>query len=88
MKTVEIDQLSLQTCVHEAERGGVLVMRNGVPAAVVLSVDGMDREQVELGVSDRFWKLIATRRTEPTLNRAELEKRISDHSSGLLHGDE
>ncbi|HET6882301.1 MAG TPA: hypothetical protein VFI31_19200 [Pirellulales bacterium] len=76
MKTVDMDQLNLETCVLEAQRGGVLVMRNGAPAAVVLGVEGMDQEQVELGLSDRFWRLIADRRQEQTLSRAELEKRI------------
>ena len=56
-------------------------MRNGTPAAVVLGVEGMDQEQVELGLSDRFWKLIAERRKERTLSRAELEKRMKGRAS-------
>lgn len=77
MKTVNINQMNLEDCVDEAQQGGVLVLRNGTPAAVVLGVEGMDKEQVELGLSDRFWKLIAERRKERTISRAELEKRIS-----------
>jgi prevent-host-death family protein len=82
VKTVDIDQLNLETCVHEAQEGGVLVTRNGVPAAVVLGVEGMDQEQVELGLSDRFWKLIAQRRQEHTFSRVEVEKRMSGRTSG------
>ena len=82
MKTVNINQLNLEACVDEAQRGSVLVMRNGAPAALVLGVEGMDQEQVELGLSDRFWKLIGQRRQERTLNRTELEERISGHSDG------
>lgn len=76
MKTVDIDQFNIEACVAEAQGGGVLVMRNGAPAALVLGVEGMDQEQVEMGLSNRFWKLIAQRREEPTLSRGELEKRI------------
>ena len=82
MKTINIDQMNLEACVHEAQQDGVLVMRDGAPAAVVLGVEGMDQEQIELGLSDRFWKLIAGRRQERTVSRAELEKRVSGHSNG------
>lgn len=81
MKTVHIDQLNLEACVDAAQTGGVLIMRNGEPAAVVLGVVGMDQEQIELGLSDRFWKLIGQRRQERTLTRAELEERMSRRST-------
>lgn len=82
MKTININQLNLEACVDEAQRGGVLVMRNGMPAALVLGVEGMDREQVELGLSEPFWTLITQRRRERTISRAELEKRIRDNAEG------
>ncbi|MGH7136543.1 MAG: hypothetical protein ACREHD_12440 [Pirellulales bacterium] len=77
MKTVDIQEVNLEDCVDEAQQSGVLIMRNGAPAAIVLGIEGMDQEQVELGLSDRFWKLVADRRRDATLSRAELEKRIS-----------
>ena len=77
MKTVSIDQMNLETCVREAHHGGLLVMRDGEPAALVFGVEGMGQEQVELGISDRFWKLVAQRRQKPSLSRAELEERMS-----------
>jgi hypothetical protein len=43
-------------------------------------VAGLDAEQVELGSSPDFWKLIAKRRRQRTITRAQLEKRIRDAS--------
>jgi len=37
---------------------------------------GLDREQIELGSSDKFWKLISKRRKQKTLSRAALERKI------------
>ena len=82
MKTINIDQSNLEACVEQAQQGGVLILRNGAPAAVVLGVTGMDQEQIDLGFSERFWKLIAERRHERTLSRAQLEEKISGHSVG------
>jgi hypothetical protein len=77
VKTVNIDQMNLETCVREAQQGGLLVMRNGEPAALVFGIEGMDQEQIELGLSDRFWTLVARRRQEASISRTELEERMS-----------
>jgi len=37
----------------------------------------MDEEQLELGSSSRFWQLVAERRREKTVARAELERTIN-----------
>lgn len=78
MKSIAIDQLSLENCVDEAQRGSILVTRDGEPVAIVVGVAGLDKEQIELGASRRFWSLIAERRQQPTISRGELEHRISD----------
>lgn len=36
----------------------------------------MDEEQLQLSTSDQFWRLIAERRKQPTISRAELERRL------------
>ena len=41
-------------------------------------MEKLDEEQLELGSSDRFWTLIAERRREKTLSRAELEERLHE----------
>jgi len=42
------------------------------------NVEGMDEEQLELGVSDKFWKLITERRNQETISRAELERETNE----------
>jgi len=37
----------------------------------------MDKEQLQLGSSDKFWKLITQRRTQRTISRTALELRLS-----------
>jgi len=40
------------------------------------AMKGMDKEQIELGSSPEFWKLIETRRKEKTISRAQLERNL------------
>lgn len=56
----------------------MLVTRNGQPVALVVGLEGLDEEQVQLGSSDEFWRLIADRRAQPTLARVELERRLAE----------
>lgn len=37
-----------------------------------------DEEQLQLGSSDKFWKLVEKWRKEKTINRAELERRLNN----------
>jgi hypothetical protein len=73
MIKVGMEQSSLEACVIEAQHDRVIVTRNGVPVALVVGVEGLDAEQVLLGSSDPFWRMIAERRSQTTLGRAELE---------------
>jgi antitoxin (DNA-binding transcriptional repressor) of toxin-antitoxin stability system len=77
MKTVDIRDTSLDACVHDAQSDRVVITRGGTPVALVVGVEGLDAEQTELGASEEFWKLIAERRQEPTIDRSELEKRLN-----------
>ena len=76
MKVVDLEQASLDTCVNDAQHERVVVTRNGKPIALIVGVAGIDKEQLELGSSDKFWRLIAERRTQKTLSCSELEGRI------------
>lgn len=78
MKTLGMEQATLDSCVREAQDDRVLLTRDGRPVAVVVGLGGLDDEQIALGLSEDFWKLIATRRREPTISRAELEKRLNE----------
>ncbi len=74
MKTVVLEQATLDSCVREAQGDRVVVTRDGVPVALVIGVEGLDEEQVQLGSSDEFWRLIVERRRQKTLSRADLER--------------
>ena len=74
MKSVDIQNTNLDACVADAQSDRIVVMRGGSPIALVVGMQGLDEEQVELGASDEFWKLISERRKEETLDRAALEK--------------
>jgi antitoxin (DNA-binding transcriptional repressor) of toxin-antitoxin stability system len=76
MKTIEIQNTNLDACVTDAQSAPVVVTRGGNPVALVVGVQGLDDEQVQLGVSDKFWNLISARRKEQSLDRAALEKRF------------
>ena len=78
MKRVEIDQINLEGCIDEIRHGNLIVTRGGEPVALVVDIAGMDEEQIELGASDRFWKLIEERRQQRTISRSELEQRLID----------
>lgn len=73
MKTVALEKSNLAACVDKAQHDRVVVMRDRKPVALIVGVEGLDREQLELGSNDDFWRLIETRRTERTVTRAEIE---------------
>ena len=77
MKMVTLEQSTLDTCVSESQRDRVVIMHNGKPIALIISVEGMDEEQLQLASSDRFWKLVEQRRAQKTLSRTELEQRVN-----------
>src|SRR6266576_1056566 len=74
MKVISVQDLNLDQCVRAAQRQRVVVTRRGKPVAVVTGVAGMDLEQLELGTSDRFWKLIRQRRRQRTITRRDWKR--------------
>ena len=76
MKTVDIQETNLNACVIDAQSDRVVVTSGGNPVALVVGIKGLDEEQIQLGASNEFWKLISERRKEPTLDRSALEKRF------------
>lgn len=81
MKVINLERASLDTCIRESQRERVVITREGKPVALIVGVEGLDKEQLELGTSDKFWKLIRERRSQGTLSRAELEQRVSRRKS-------
>jgi hypothetical protein len=76
MKTVPLEDATLDLCVAEAQQERIILTRNGHPIALILGVDGMDEEQLRLCGSNAFWTLMEERSREKTISRAELERRL------------
>ncbi|WP_152052066.1 hypothetical protein [Tautonia marina] len=78
MKTIRIEQTSLDSCVRDAQHERVILTKDGIPIALVVGLEGFDAEQLEQSSSAAFWKLISERRAQPTMSRAELERSFED----------
>ncbi len=76
MTKIDLKKTDLNSLVRQAQRERLILMRHGKPVALLVGVEGMDEEQLELGSSDKFWRLIEERRTQSTISRAELEQRL------------
>ena len=81
MVTLSLQQTTLDKCISEAQRDKVIITQNDKPVAVIIGVAGMDEEQLKLSTSDKFWKLMAERRGQKTIGRAELEQRLKRRSA-------
>ena len=75
---VGLEQVDLETCINDAQHERVVITRNGKPVAFIIGVEGMDEEQLQPGSSDKFWTLIAERRAQETISRAQLEQKIKN----------
>ena len=76
MKTIALEQATFDVCLDGAQRERVMITREVKPVALLIGLEGLDEEQLELGYSDKFWKLIEQRRKQRTMSRAELEKQL------------
>ena len=78
MKIVNLEHAVLDSCVEDAQRERVVITSDGKPIALIVGIDGLDEEQLQLSGSDQFWKFIAERRAQKTMNRTELERQINN----------
>lgn len=78
MKTVTVRDLQkkVKDCVDDAQEDRIIITRRGRPAAVLIGVEDMDWEPVVLQTDPAFWKLIGTRRRQPTLSIDEIRAKI------------
>ncbi len=77
MKQIVLRKADLKSCVSQAQQERIVIVRKGRPVALIVGVEGMDLEQLELGSSDKFWKLIERRRKQKGISRGKLEKKLS-----------
>ncbi len=76
MIKIDLKKTDLDSLIQDAQRERLIITRNGKPVALIVGVEGMDEEQLELGSSDKFWRLIEERRAQKTITRGKLEERI------------
>lgn len=78
VKTVTVRDLqkNVKECVDGAQTDRVIITRHGRPAAVLVGVEGDEREDVLLQTDPTFWKLIRARRRQPTISLAQLKQRL------------
>ena len=80
MIKLDVSQASLNACVGNAQHERIVLTRKGKPVALVIGVEGLDEEQLQLGSSAKFWKLISERRARKSMTRAQLEQRLKESS--------
>ncbi len=76
MKTVPMEDATLELCVADAQQERLILTRNGDPIALVVGIAGMDEEQIRLSSNPEFWKLIEESRRRKAISREELEQRL------------
>jgi antitoxin (DNA-binding transcriptional repressor) of toxin-antitoxin stability system len=83
MKMIGLGQTTLEVCIKDVAHERVVITRNGKPIALMVSVKGMDEEQLQLGSSVKFWGLVEKWRKEKTISRAELEQKLNAHDKAV-----
>ncbi|MFM9961715.1 MAG: type II toxin-antitoxin system prevent-host-death family antitoxin [Planctomycetaceae bacterium] len=77
MKTIKIEDTGLAAkYVSQAQRENVVLTDRGNPVVVLVGIRELDEEQIELGLSDDFWKMIVERRKQPTISHEEMKRRL------------
>ncbi|MFC1974868.1 hypothetical protein ACFLXQ_00550 [Chloroflexota bacterium] len=76
-----MEQTTLDMCVDDAQHERLVITRNGKPVALIVGIEGLDEEQLALGSSDEFWKLITERREQYTISRDKLEQKLNNQNT-------
>ena len=78
MKTITARNLQkhLRDCVDASQHSRVVVTRHGVPAALIIGVEGSDWETLALQTNPSFWRMIEQRRKDRTISLDELRRLV------------
>jgi prevent-host-death family protein len=74
--TVQDLQQRANEFVTKAQKDRIVITRHGQPAAVLVGVTKQDWESVVLQTDPKFWKLIRTRRKQPTRSLDQVRERL------------
>jgi prevent-host-death family protein len=75
-------QKKVKECVDEAQVDRIVITRRGKPAAVLIGVEDKSWDTVISQSDPAFWKLIRTRRAQPTVSIFEMRKRLGIRGKG------
>ena len=77
MKTIKVEDTGLAAkYISQAQREDVVLTDRGNPVVVLVGIRELDDEQIQLGLSDDFWKMIVERRKQPTISHDEMKRRL------------
>lgn len=78
MKTISVRDLQqhVRDCVTASQRDRVVVTKHGIPAALIIGVEGSDWETLSLQTNPSFWRMIEKRRSEPTISLDAMRKAL------------
>lgn len=74
MKTINLEQTTIASCVKAAQKDRVIVTRSGHAVALVIGLEDMDAEQLELSKSKKFWQLVAKWRKQRRYSQDEVDR--------------
>ena len=78
MKTISVRGLQkhIRDCVDASQRARVVVTRHGVPAALIIGVEGSDWETLALQTNPSFWRMIEQRRKDRSVSLDEMRQLV------------
>lgn len=79
MKTITVRDLQkhVRDCVDASQRSRVVVTRHGIPAALIIGVEGSDWETLALQTNPSFWRMVEQRRKDRTIALDELRRLVN-----------
>ncbi len=77
MKTIELQDATLDDCVKALKKENILITRKGKPLALMTAVKDLDAEQIALGHDDELWETIERRRkSKKRITHEEVKRRF------------
>ena len=78
MKTISVRDLQkrIRDCVNVSQRDHVVITRHGIPAALIIGVEGSDWETLALQTNPSFWRMIEQRRGDKTVSLEEMRQLV------------
>ena len=80
MKAISVRNLQqhVRDCVNASQKDRVVITRHGIPAALIIGVEGSDWETLALQTNPSFWRIIEQRRKEKTISLEEMKRFVTE----------